>query len=106
MYEFCRALTVKDLHAPFIPLALGAVAILVTSYTSGRHAMTAAMLLTIPVLVAWRVVRGTDGFVVDVSSSLFALLYVGFLAGFAGLMLAASDGADRVDLLRRDGGGQ
>jgi phosphatidate cytidylyltransferase len=96
MYELTRALAGKDMHPPFIPLALGAIAILVTSYTNGRHAMTAAMLFTIPLLVAWRVVRGYDGLVVDLSSSLFALLYVGFLAGFCGLMLAAPDGARRV----------
>jgi phosphatidate cytidylyltransferase len=96
MYELTRALAGKDMHAPFIPLALGAIAILVTSYTDGRHAMTAAMLYTIPLLVAWRVVRGTDGLVADLSSSLLALLYVGFLAGFCGLMLAAHDGDRRV----------
>jgi phosphatidate cytidylyltransferase len=96
MYELTRALAVKNIHAPFIPLALGAAAIIITSYASGRHAMTAAMLYTIPLLVAWRVVRGTDGLVVDLSASLFALLYVGFLAGFAGLMLAAHDGDRRI----------
>jgi phosphatidate cytidylyltransferase len=96
MWEFCRALAVKGLKAPFIPLALGAIAIIVTSYTNGRHAMTAAMLFTIPAVVAWRVVRGPDGLVADLGSSLLALLYVGFLAGFAGLMLAAHDGDDRV----------
>jgi phosphatidate cytidylyltransferase len=96
MYEFTRALAVKDVHAPFIPLAAGAIAILVTSYVDGRHAMTAAMLYTIPLLVAWRVVRGSDGLVADLSSSLLVLLYLGFLAGFAGLMLAAHDGDRRI----------
>jgi phosphatidate cytidylyltransferase len=96
MHELSRALVAKDIHVPFIPLALGAIAIVITSYTNGRHSMTAAMLYTIPLLVAWRVVRGTDGLVVDLSASLFALLYVGFLAGFAGLMLAAHDGDRRI----------
>jgi phosphatidate cytidylyltransferase len=96
MYEFTRALSAKRLSAPFIPLALGATAIVITSYTNGRHGMTAAMLYTIPALVAWRAVRGTDGFVVDLGSSVLALLYVGFLAGFAGLMLVAHDGDRRV----------
>jgi phosphatidate cytidylyltransferase len=96
MYEFSRALATKDIKAPFIPLAAGAIAIVVTSYVDGRHAMTAAMLYAIPLLVAWRVVRGSDGLVADLSSSLLALLYVGFLAGFAGLMLAAHDGDRRV----------
>ena len=58
--------------------------------------MTAALLFTIPLLVLWRVVQGSDGLVVDVSASLFALLYLGYLAGFCGLMLAAPDGDRRV----------
>jgi phosphatidate cytidylyltransferase len=96
MHELSRAFAAKSMRVPFIPLALGAIAILITSYTNGRHAMTAAMLYTIPLLVAWRVVRGSDGLVADLSASLLALLYVGFLAGFCGLMLAAHDGASRV----------
>jgi phosphatidate cytidylyltransferase len=58
--------------------------------------MTTAMLCTIPLLVVWRAVQGTDGVVVDVAASLLALLYIGFLAGFCGLMLAAPDGDRRV----------
>jgi phosphatidate cytidylyltransferase len=96
MQEFCRALAVKGMRAPFIPLAAGSTAILILGYTDGRHAMTTAMLLTIPLLIAWRVPRGTDGLVADVSASLLALLYVGYLAGFAALMLAAPDGDRRV----------
>jgi phosphatidate cytidylyltransferase len=96
MYELTRALATKSINAPFIPLVLGSTAILWTSYAVGRHAMTTAMLFTIPLLVAWRVVQGSDGLVVDLSASLFALLYLGYLAGFCGLMLAAPDGDRRV----------
>jgi phosphatidate cytidylyltransferase len=96
MHEFTRALSAKNISVPFIPLAAGAIAILVTSYVDGRHAMTAAMLYTVIALVAWRVVRGTDGLVVDLSASLLALLYVGFLAGFAALMLSDHFGDRRV----------
>jgi phosphatidate cytidylyltransferase len=96
MFEFARALTAKGVSAPVIPLALGAIAIVITSYTNGRHAMTAAALYTIPAILAFRVFRGTDGVVADVAASLLALLYVGFLAGFAGLMLAPHDGDQRV----------
>jgi phosphatidate cytidylyltransferase len=96
MYELTRAFATKDINAPFIPLVLGSTAILCTSYAIGRHAMTTALLFTIPLLVLWRVVQGSDGLVIDVSASLFALLYLGYLAGFCGLMLAAPDGDRRV----------
>jgi phosphatidate cytidylyltransferase len=96
MHELTQAFSAKNIHVPFIPLAIGAAAIICTSYAVGRHAMTTAMLCTIPLLVLWRAVQGTDGLVVDVSASLLALLYVGFLPGFCGLMLAAPDGDRRV----------
>jgi phosphatidate cytidylyltransferase len=96
IYEFTRALQHKKLVAPFIPIAIGSIAILVTSYTNGLHLMTDMMLFTIPLLVAWRVVRGPEGLVADLGASIVVLLYVGYLAGFAGLMLAAHDGDLRV----------
>jgi phosphatidate cytidylyltransferase len=96
VFEFSRALTAKGVNASPIPVAAGAIAIVITSYTDGRHAMTAAMLYTLPAILAWRVFRGTDGVVADISGSVLALLYVGFLAGFAGLMLAGHDGDRRV----------
>ncbi len=96
MWELVHALAAKDFHAPYIPLLLGSTAILCTSYALGRDAMTDAMLFTLPLIVAWRVVKGTDGLVGDLGTSVLALLYLGYLAGFCGLMLAAHDGDDRV----------
>ncbi len=94
--ELTQALSTKDLHPPLIPLVLGAMAILCTGYAEGEHWMINSMLLTIPLLVLWRAVRGVDGIVGDISVGLLALLYVGFLAGFCALMLAAHDGDRRV----------
>src|SRR5690349_14845861 len=43
--EFTQALGAKQLHPPLIPLAAGAVAVLVTAYNSGQHWMVESMLL-------------------------------------------------------------
>lgn len=96
MWELSRAVRAKGFQPPYPPLILGSTAILCTSYAVGRLAMTDALLLTLPIIVAWRVVRGVDGLVGDLATGVLALLYVGFLAGFCGLMLAAHDGDDRV----------
>jgi phosphatidate cytidylyltransferase len=96
MYELTRAVGAKGLHPPMVPLVLGSVAILCTSYAVGRDWMTTAMLLTIPAVLIFRVWRGVDGIVGDLSSALLALLYVGYLAGFCGLLLAPHDGDRRV----------
>jgi phosphatidate cytidylyltransferase len=96
MWELVRAFGAKGFHPPYLPLVAGSTAILCTSYALGRPAMTTSFLLTIPLILVWRVVRGTDGLVGDLATGVLGLLYVGFLAGFCGLMLAAHDGDDRV----------
>src|SRR4051812_29934208 len=96
MWELVRALQLKRMHAPFVPLAVGACSILTLAYTNGREAMTVAMLLTAVAVVVWRLAEGAHGFVADLGAGLMCLVYVPFLAGFAALMLAPSDGDRRV----------
>jgi phosphatidate cytidylyltransferase len=96
MWELVRALKIKDMHAPFLPLAAGVVAILVLGYTSGREAMTVAMLLTAVAVVVWRLAEGAQGLLTDLGAGLLCLVYVAFLAGFAALMLAPADGDRRI----------
>lgn len=96
LWELVRALHVKDMHAPFIPLAVGACAILTLGYTNGREHMMVAMLLTALAVVLWRLAEGAHGMLTDVGAGLLALVYVPFLAGFAALMLAPSDGDRRI----------
>jgi len=58
MWELVRALRIKQMYAPFPPLAAGVVAILVLGYTNGIEAMTVAMLLTAVATVVWRLAEG------------------------------------------------
>ena len=96
MWELVRGLHAKALSAPYVPLAAGVVCILTLAYTSGREAMTVAMLLTVIAVVVWRAAEGAAGMLADINASLLGLLYVAFPAGFAALMLAPHDGARRV----------
>ncbi|MDQ1686379.1 MAG: phosphatidate cytidylyltransferase [Frankiaceae bacterium] len=96
MWELVRALHVRSLRAPFIPLAVGFACILALAYTNGREAMTVAMMLTALAVVVWRVAEGADGMLADIGAGLLVLVYTAFLAGFAALMLAPDDGARRV----------
>ena len=96
LWELCRALQVKNVYAPFIPLAVGTVALLVLAYTDGREAMTVAALLTALAVVVWRLAEGAHGMLPDIAAGLMALVYVPFLAGFASLMLAPHDGHRRM----------
>ena len=96
MRELVLGLGAKDLHPPLIPLLVGSTLILSFGYADGREAMTTAMLLTIPGILLCRIWKGTDGLVADFSTGIMSLVYVGFLAGFAALLLAPHDGDRRV----------
>src|SRR5213080_3262513 len=96
LWELVTSLREKDLTAPLIPIAAGAIAILLLAYTDGREAMTVALVLTIVAVVIWRAAEGAHGMLPDVGAGLLALVYVPFLAAFAALMLAPHDGAQRV----------
>jgi phosphatidate cytidylyltransferase len=96
MWELTSALRLKELHAPFVPLAVGTCFILGLGYARGREAMTVALLLTLAAVVVWHLAEGANGLLTDLAAGLLCLVYVGFLAGFAALMLAPDDGARRV----------
>jgi phosphatidate cytidylyltransferase len=96
LWELVRALQVKEMRAPFVPLAVGTCCILVLAYTNGREAMTVAMLLTAAAVVVWRLAEGAHGLLADLGAGLLCLVYVSFLAGFAALLLAPDDGDRRV----------
>ena len=96
LWELVGSLQVKDVHAPFIPLAVGTCSLLVLAYTNGREAMTVAALLTALAVVVWRLAEGAHGLLPDIAAGLMALAYVSFLAGFASLMLAPADGHRRI----------
>lgn len=83
---------------PLIPLVLGIVVTYIAAYQRGSEALTVGVLLTALALVAWRVLDGgPQGAVAkDLALCLWVLCYVVLLAGFAVLMVAASDGARRV----------
>jgi phosphatidate cytidylyltransferase len=96
MWELVRSLQLKEMRAPFVPLAVGTCCVLILAYTNGREAMSVAALLTGLAVVVWRLAEGARGLLADIAAGLMALAYVPFLAGFAALMLAPHDGARRV----------
>ena len=96
LWELVGSLHERRLSAPFVPIAVGALCIIVLAYTNGREAMTVALVLSIVAVILWRAAEGAAGMLPDIGAGLFALVYVPFLAGFAALMLAPHDGARRV----------
>lgn len=99
LWELAHALTRRGIHIPLLPLLVGMVGILVSSYVSGPEALLVAFMLTVGGVVIWRVLDGGGTAALrDAAAATFATAYVPFLAGFVMLMLAQPAGERKVAL--------
>jgi phosphatidate cytidylyltransferase len=96
VWELAGAFAAKQITVPVIPLAVGAVGMLVSAFVAGEDGLLVSFALTSFGVLLWRIIDGADGAARDVAASVFSAAYVPFLAGFTMLMLAAPDGARRV----------
>jgi phosphatidate cytidylyltransferase len=96
VHELRGAFAQKGIALVTVPLYLGAAAIPQVAYWSGALPMVAVFGATVLLIMAWRLVGGPERYVADTSASVFALAYVALMGGFAALMLASSQGGDRV----------
>jgi phosphatidate cytidylyltransferase len=94
--ELADAFDARGISIPVVPLAVGAVGMLVAAFVSGEEGLLVAFALTAFGVLVWRILDGMHGAVRDVASGVFAAAYVPLLAGFAMLMLAEQDGPLRV----------
>jgi phosphatidate cytidylyltransferase len=95
-WELTNAFGSGRIRVPVVPLAVGAVAIIVSAYAGGSEAMVVALALTVFATMLWRSPENPKGYVRDVTAATFAALYLPFLAGFAVLLLRPDDGPNRV----------
>jgi phosphatidate cytidylyltransferase len=94
--ELSRALRSHAGALPWIPIAIGAGAVLVAAYAGGTEALVVATLLLAVAGVVMTVVSDDAGRLRAMSSVVFVGCYVAFLAGFAILLSVPSDGPRRV----------
>ena len=94
--ELAGAFGKRAIAIPVIPIVAGGAAIVTCMYWLGATAALAALALTAVVLFAWRLPGGPAGYVKDVTASVFALIYLPFMATFVAAMLSPADGARRV----------
>ncbi len=96
LWELGRALAHNGTWLPAVPLWTGAVAMIVGSYYGGPDVLIVTMAATVLTCFLWRMPRGQDGFVRDITASIFCLVYLPFLASFVALLLSPDDGVKRV----------
>ncbi len=94
--ELGNGLAAAGIRLPRTPVALGAVAMLVSAYLGGAESLLVAFAVTVGAVLVWRLTDASHGQARDISAGIFASLYVPFLAGFAMLLLRPEDGPQRV----------
>lgn len=98
----------RNIRVAPVPIAVGTGLAVIVPYLSehipsldgdglGRNAVLVILLaLTSIVALAWRMRGGSEGYLADVSASLFLIAYVPLLGSFASLLLAGDRGIARV----------
>jgi phosphatidate cytidylyltransferase len=79
-----------------IPACVGGQATIWLAWPYGTTGLLSAAAVTVLVCLLWRMREGPDGYLRDVSASLFTVVYVPFFAAFAALLVVPADGAGRV----------
>ncbi|MDQ2837685.1 MAG: phosphatidate cytidylyltransferase [Actinomycetota bacterium] len=96
VYEIVTAIGTVEARPPLVPLLAGTAAMEAAAWFRGPNGLVGALLLTSLGLIIWRLADGADGYLRDVAAGGLVALYVPFLAGFAVLLVHASDGAARI----------
>ncbi|WP_353647742.1 phosphatidate cytidylyltransferase [Nakamurella sp. A5-74] len=86
----------RSVEISWLPVGLGAVAIVAMSWFWGHEAQALGLALAALVCLLWRFPRGAEGYLRDVSASIFLLVYLGLFASFATLLVRPEDGAQRA----------
>ncbi|MGI8416073.1 MAG: phosphatidate cytidylyltransferase [Nakamurella sp.] len=86
----------RKIEIGWLPVGVGSVAIIALAWPFGYQAQALGTALTALVCLLWRFPRGADGYLRDVSASVFLVVYLGLFASFATLLVQPHDGAQRV----------
>jgi phosphatidate cytidylyltransferase len=96
VWELYGAFLHRGIRLARTPLYASLAVMLVTAYVWGTDAELVVFGATVVAILMWRIRRGTEDYVPDVTASVFVAAYLPFMAGFVMLMLAADDGAQRI----------
>lgn len=96
VHEFVAAFRQAGIHIARSPLYVGSVVVPIVAYFWGITALMVAVGILVLITAFWRIRRGTEGYVRDVTASVFVVAYLPLMSGFLMLTLAADDGPKRV----------
>ncbi|WP_158843178.1 phosphatidate cytidylyltransferase [Saccharothrix deserti] len=97
MYELAGALQRgAGIRVALVPVLLGGQAVVWLAWPYERAGVLSAFVVTILVCLIWRLKDGADGYLRDVTASIFTVAYVAVFAAFAVMLVVPDDGVFRV----------
>ncbi|MFC6088597.1 phosphatidate cytidylyltransferase [Saccharothrix lopnurensis] len=96
-YELASALKRgAGIRVALVPVLVGGQAALWLAWPLGRAGVLGAFVVTMLVCLLWRLRDGADGYLRDVTASVFTVAYVAVFASFAVMLVVPEDGVFRV----------
>lgn len=96
VHEVVAAFAGVGVRVARTPAFAATVVVPAVAYVWGPVALIAATGVAIISVLIWRMRRGYEGYVRDVTASVFTIAYLPFMAGFLSLTLSADDGPARI----------
>ncbi|MFD7655640.1 phosphatidate cytidylyltransferase [Actinosynnema sp. NPDC059797] len=84
------------IRVALVPVLVGGQAVLWLAWPLGRAGVLSAFVVTMLVCLLWRLKDGADGYLRDVTASVFTVAYVAVFASFAVMLVVPEDGVFRV----------
>lgn len=94
--EFSNAFKQAGIRLERVTVALAAAVMPLAAFWFGLTGQTVVMGITVLAVIFVRIPRGSEGYVKDVTASLFVAAYLPFMASFLMLTLSADNGPLRV----------
>lgn len=96
MREIVRAFGSRDIRIARTPAYAAVIVFPLLAYFYGAEPVVIAMGIAVITVLIWRMRRGIEGYVRDVTASVFVIAYLPFMAAFLMSTLAADNGPQRV----------
>jgi phosphatidate cytidylyltransferase len=95
-WELANAFRKGGINVALWPVLIGGQAMIWLSWPLERSGMMTAFVVTVLVCMIWRFRGGSDGYLRDLSASVFTVAYVPLFASFAAMLVVPEDGAGRA----------
>ena len=99
VWEVSRALEVRGMKVPLVPVLVGSVGLPFAAFFGGTEALAFAMVGTAVAILLWRSIDTAEEAISSILAGIFVVLWVPFLLSFALLLLREPDGQIRVAVL-------